>query len=104
MDDGTKREWFWRINDNEMWAAGRNLDYRSQTLFMPFIEIISSIAPHIIIERPHRPMTLPAPGTKLLGKHVLINDSVLDHIRLWQKSPNFGGMTTLREFLDACYA
>ncbi len=109
MDDGTKRERFSRIDEKTMWSAGGGIMSDSQ--FSPFDEITNSSAPYCIVDIPHKYWEDSGGVTYVSslprgrpGQHVLINDDVLALVRLWQKNPNFGGIESLRQFLDACYA
>lgn len=100
MNNGTQREWFWRVDEGEIWISRQSI----YTIFIrPFYEITVSTAPHIIINKPYCARPNIFRHNYFEGKHVLIPDEVLNLIEVWKLSPGFGGYESLSSFLSASY-
>ncbi len=103
-NDGTQRETFWRIGENEVWVARREIQRPLYGMaFSPFTEISISKAPYVIINKPWRSLVVMLDMSPVPGRHMIISDEVLGLTQAWQAQPKFGGFERLSELLDSCY-
>ncbi len=102
MNDGTQREWFYRVDASSMISI-KPTDIRIGEISMLYYEIVDTKAPHIVIDKPAYSTSVDSSAYSY-GKHVLIPAEVVDLINAWIESPGFGGHNTIKEMLNSIYA